>query len=351
MDDDDAPYLDLRDDRERKAYTILKNQSFGHSKAFDPDLLANTVVHGKFAPRCNDIQNPTLRLMHKWLAITLFPRDDVRTVRNHELMILYAMVNKNKVSPVKSMISQWLSNFKMTGPIECTSLVTRIASSLGVLDGNAIPYIEDPQTLIDKDYLIYGHTLKKGPNDSLIFFSLGYENKIPLPNAGYHLYNCQSLTAPLIPEEVARRHSVSGLPARMTRNKARRGTEPAPLPQQPQPSHHHEAGGSAWHSASTDEWARQALSRRSTSSSSSGIPNLPRRTASSRDFGSITQQLGELRVQADNIEYTLHQHIETNQAWQQYTGDRIHVMEQRQLQQQEEWRVSYRWRGFNPDQQ
>ena len=33
------------------------------------------VVHGKFAPRCNDIQNLILRLMHKWVSITLFPRD------------------------------------------------------------------------------------------------------------------------------------------------------------------------------------------------------------------------------------------------------------------------------------
>ena len=38
-------------------------------------LNSGQVVHGKFAPRCNDIQNPTLRLMHKWVAITLFPRD------------------------------------------------------------------------------------------------------------------------------------------------------------------------------------------------------------------------------------------------------------------------------------
>jgi hypothetical protein len=57
--------------------------------------------------------------MHKWLAITLFPRDDVRPVRNVELMILYAMVNKFKISPVKAM--QWLKHLKMTGPIECIS--------------------------------------------------------------------------------------------------------------------------------------------------------------------------------------------------------------------------------------
>ena len=169
IDDEDAPYLDLRDDRQRQTYAMLKRRSFGHTKAFDPDLLEKTgmdvdfahvwhavgrdgfapveengsrlltiqflctlqeeakgvrfrffwneyyyawrdfrnllgfsdclpvsiekswcgfdrhefwglilgqVVHGKFAPRCNDIQNPTLHLMLKWVAITLFPRDD-----------------------------------------------------------------------------------------------------------------------------------------------------------------------------------------------------------------------------------------------------------------------------------
>ncbi|XP_025791789.1 uncharacterized protein LOC112872970, partial [Panicum hallii] len=173
----------LAHDRERQAYTILKCQDFGHTKAFDTDLLEKTSMDVDFAriwhavqwdgfcplrrmvlvsspsmffasfERCNDIQNPTLRLMHKWLAITLFPRDDVRPVRNNEFTILYAMVNKIKVSPVKSMVKQWLMNFKITGPIEGTSLVTRIASSIGILDGNVIPFIEG----IDEAYLIQGN--------------------------------------------------------------------------------------------------------------------------------------------------------------------------------------------------
>jgi hypothetical protein len=49
--------------------------------------------------------------MHKWLAISLFPGDDVRPIRNDELKILYSMINKTKVSPVKPMITQWLDNF------------------------------------------------------------------------------------------------------------------------------------------------------------------------------------------------------------------------------------------------
>jgi hypothetical protein len=69
-------------------------------------LISGQVVDGKFAPWYNDIQNQTLRLMHKWLAITLLPTNDVRPVHNNDLMILYAMVNKIKISPVKAMIKQ-----------------------------------------------------------------------------------------------------------------------------------------------------------------------------------------------------------------------------------------------------
>ena len=42
-------------------------------------------------------------------------------MRNDELLILYAMVNKIKISPVQVLVKQWLLNFKMMGPIECTS--------------------------------------------------------------------------------------------------------------------------------------------------------------------------------------------------------------------------------------
>jgi hypothetical protein len=109
------------------------------------------------------------------------------------------MVNKIKISPVKAIVKQWLRHFKMTGPIECISLVTRIASNIGILDGNAISFIEDPHSLINESYLIYGHTLKKGPNDSLIFFSPDYAIEVPLPNARYHFYNCQLLAGASCP--------------------------------------------------------------------------------------------------------------------------------------------------------
>jgi hypothetical protein len=39
LDDDDAPYLELRDDHERQAYALLKCWDFGDTKALDLDLL------------------------------------------------------------------------------------------------------------------------------------------------------------------------------------------------------------------------------------------------------------------------------------------------------------------------
>ena len=140
-------------------------------------------------------------------------------MRSVEMMLLYATVNRIKVSPVKAMIRQWLMNFKMIGPIECTSLVTRIALRLGVLSGNPVPFIGMPRVLIDEAYLIQGHILKRVPNDSLTFFFSGYANQIPLPNPGFGLYNSESLTIPLVTQEESRRASVSG---RSTRSAAKR---------------------------------------------------------------------------------------------------------------------------------
>jgi len=113
------------------------------------------------------------------------------------------MVNKIKISPAQALVKQWLSNFKMTGPIDCTSLITCITTCVSALEGNFIRFIEGDCTYIDEAYLIQGHTLKKGSDDSLVFFFMGYTNEISLPNAEFYLYNCRSLTIPLIPREGA----------------------------------------------------------------------------------------------------------------------------------------------------
>ena len=55
IDEDDAPYIDLRDDHERQGYAILKNRSFIHNRAFDPELLIKTGIFEDFANVCHEI--------------------------------------------------------------------------------------------------------------------------------------------------------------------------------------------------------------------------------------------------------------------------------------------------------
>ena len=60
-----------------------------------------------YRPRTNEIHHPILRFMHKWLGFSLLTRNDFRTIRNDELKLLYAMVKRRKVSPIKFMMKQW----------------------------------------------------------------------------------------------------------------------------------------------------------------------------------------------------------------------------------------------------
>ena len=96
--------------------------------------LVKTIV-GKFQPRNMDIQHPTLRLMHRCITMTLFSRQDIRVVHNTEMQILYGMIKKIKIAPVKEIFRHWLGLLKLfSTSISCTSLVTRIATSAGAME-------------------------------------------------------------------------------------------------------------------------------------------------------------------------------------------------------------------------
>ena len=123
-----------------------------------------------------NIHHPTLRFIHQWIAMTLFARQDIRFVYHVELQILYAMLKKTKIAPVKEMFKHWLETFKASTSISCTSLVTRIAASIGALDGKDVTYISTPRIKIDEHYLMQGHHLKYDEAGNLVFFFLGYTN-------------------------------------------------------------------------------------------------------------------------------------------------------------------------------
>jgi hypothetical protein len=154
------------------------------------------------------------------LCVTLFPRDDVQLVRTDKMMILYVAVRWIKISLLQAMIRQWLTNFKMTGSIKCMFLISLTISNLGITQGPNVPSIANPRT--------QGHILKKGSNDSLVFFYPGQTNQIQSPNPDFRLYDQGSL---IIPLEEPRKSSVSG--DRVTRSASRRVAGAQQPPQQP----------------------------------------------------------------------------------------------------------------------
>jgi hypothetical protein len=74
--------------------------------------------------RFSDIHNPSLGFLHWWMSFTLFPMVELCSVTTPELKSLFALVNRIKYTPVADIIDYFKNVPKMSGPIECTSMVT-----------------------------------------------------------------------------------------------------------------------------------------------------------------------------------------------------------------------------------
>ena len=72
------------------------------------------------------------------------------------------------------MFKHWLDLFKASIYIACTSLVIRIATSIGALDDQDVVYITTPHIIINEHYLLQGHHLKHNETGNLVFFFPGY---------------------------------------------------------------------------------------------------------------------------------------------------------------------------------
>ncbi len=142
---------------------------------------------------------------------------------------------------------------------------TRIAKGLGVIS-DQIAFISAARPRIDEAYLVHGHILKHGADGSLIYFFSGCTNEIPLPNAGYHLYNCHELTIPLQTIEESRAGGTYRETCNMTRNERESSSSSTPVqmyeagwaPTGDAPgwtqAPRHSVGVSTWASANEDRW-------------------------------------------------------------------------------------------------
>jgi hypothetical protein len=130
--------------------------------------------------RFSDIHNPSLRFLHRWMSFTLFPMAKLCFVATPELKCLFAMVNRIKYTPVADIVDYFKNVHKMSGPIECTSMVTRIAMNLGCLEMANLAYSEWDVPILSLDHFVHTNFFRVESDHSL---SILYGRKaIRLPN-------------------------------------------------------------------------------------------------------------------------------------------------------------------------
>jgi hypothetical protein len=89
---------------------------------------------------------------------------ELHSVTTAELKCRFTMVNRIKYTPVADIVDYFTNVSKISGPIECSSLVTRIAMNLGYLD---LAYIEGDVPILGLDHFVHAHILCEEPNYSV----------------------------------------------------------------------------------------------------------------------------------------------------------------------------------------
>jgi hypothetical protein len=105
--------------------------------------------------RLSDIHNPSLRFLHRWMSFTLCPIEEMRSVTTPKLKSLFAMVNRIKYTLVADIVDYFKNVHKMSGPIECTFMVTRIAINLGCPEMANLAYIEGDVPNLGLDHFVH----------------------------------------------------------------------------------------------------------------------------------------------------------------------------------------------------
>jgi hypothetical protein len=119
------------------------------------------------------------------------------------------MVNRIKYTPIAEIVDYFKNVHKMSGPIECTSMVTRIAMNLGCQEMATMAYIEEGLPIYGLDHFVHVHILHEEPNQSL---SMLYGCKVIwLPNPDLRLYSYERPTIQFDHMGEAH-HTFTGLP-------------------------------------------------------------------------------------------------------------------------------------------
>jgi hypothetical protein len=107
--------------------------------------------------RFSDIHNPSLRFLHRWMSFTLFPMAELCSISTPKLKCMFAMVNRIKYTRVADIVDYFKNVHKMSGPIECTSMVTWRAMNIRSLEMVNLAYIEGDVPILGLDHFIHMH--------------------------------------------------------------------------------------------------------------------------------------------------------------------------------------------------
>jgi hypothetical protein len=117
--------------------------------------------------RFSDIHDPSLRFLHRWMSSMLFPIAELCYVTTPELKSLFAMVNRIKYTLVPDIVHYFKNVHKMSGHIECNSMVTRIAINLRCPEMANLAYIKGDVPDLGLDHFVHAHILREDPDHSL----------------------------------------------------------------------------------------------------------------------------------------------------------------------------------------
>jgi hypothetical protein len=128
------------------------SELLGFSKSCLPESIAmrnfnkvefsDTISRKPTRFKFSDIHNPCLRFLHRWMSFMLFPMVELCYVTTPDLKCLFAMVNRVKYTVVADIVNYFKNVPKISEPIECTSMVTRIVMNLGCLKMANLAYIK-----------------------------------------------------------------------------------------------------------------------------------------------------------------------------------------------------------------
>jgi hypothetical protein len=148
---------------------------------FNKVEFSNAISEKSARLRFSDIHNPSLRFLHRWMSFTLFLMTELRSVTTPELKCLFAMVNRIKYTPVANIVDYFKNVHKMSGPIKCTSIVTRISMNLGCPKMANLDYIEGDVAVLGLDHFLHAHVLREEADYSLSMLYGHKAIRLPIP--------------------------------------------------------------------------------------------------------------------------------------------------------------------------